>query len=300
MAMNQVQFQKGLSMTEFMAQYGSEAKCRRALFRSRWPKGFRCPACQGRAPSRFRREGQIYYQCRVCRHQTTLLAGTVFEATKLPLRTWFLAIHLLTSTKTNMAALELKRHLGVTYRTAWRMKHKVMEAMMRREESRQLSGFVQIDDAYLGGERNGGKPGRGSENKQAFVIAVETDEDLEHPTFAVIEPVRSFDNASITDWAERRLAPMPRCSVTGWAHSVASPIAATPTRSSRPMAAAPPPKRRARGGSTWCSRTSNDRWTAPITQSNNTNMRAATLLKRPTASTVVSTYANSCHDCCTS
>jgi hypothetical protein len=87
------------------------------------------------------------------------------------------------------------------------LKHKVMKAMTDREESRQLNGFVQIDDAYLGGERNGGKRGRGSENKQAFVIAVETDETDEHPRYAVIEPVRSFDNDSITDWSKRRLAP---------------------------------------------------------------------------------------------
>lgn len=207
MAMNRVQFQAGLSMPAFMVQYGTEAKCRRALFRSRWPRGFRCPACEQRSCSRFRRERQIYYQCRACRHQTTLLSGTMFEATKLPLSTWFLAIHLLTSTKTNMAALELKRHLGVSYRTAWRLKHKVMEAMTRREQPRRLSGFVQIDNAYLGGERNGGKRGRGSENKQAFVIAVETDEHLEHPRFAVIEPVRTFDNAAITDWTARRLDP---------------------------------------------------------------------------------------------
>lgn len=207
MAMNRVQFQAGLSMPEFMAQFGTEAKCRRALYRSRWPRGFRCPGCEGRARSTFRREGQVYFQCRACRHQTTLLAGTVFAATKLPLTTWFLAIHLLTATKTNMAALELMRHLGVCYRTAWRLKHKVMQAMMQREASRQLKGLVQIDDAYLGGERNGGKRGRGAAHKQAFVIAVETNAELEHPTFAVIEPVRSFDNASITDWSNRRLAP---------------------------------------------------------------------------------------------
>ena len=106
-----------------------------------------------------------------------------------------------------MAALELKRHLGVTYRTAWRLKHKVMEAMMQREESRQLNGFVQIDDAYLGGELNGGKPGRGSQNKQAFVMAVETDATREHPRYAVIEPVTTFDNPTMTAWSKRRLAP---------------------------------------------------------------------------------------------
>lgn len=207
MAMNLVQFQKGLSISDFLARYGSEARCRRALYRARWPKGFRCPDCGDRRRSTFRRDRQVIYQCRACSHQTTLLAGTLFQASKLPLTTWFLAIHLLSSTKTNMAALELMRHLGVCYRTAWRLKHKIMQAMLEREEPRRLEGFVQIDDAYLGGERNGGKRGRGSENKQAFVIAVETDATLEHPLYAVIEPVRTFDNASITDWAQRRLAP---------------------------------------------------------------------------------------------
>lgn len=207
MSINALQFQPGLSMTEFMQQYGTEAKCYRALYRARWPEGFRCPACGERRRSRFRRGRQVYYQCRACRHQTTLLAGTLFAATKLPLRTWMLALHLLTATKTNLSALELMRHLGVNYKAAWRIKHKVMQAMVEREDARQLKGFVQIDDAYLGGERNGGKPGRGSENKQPFLIAVETDETLEHPTFAVIEPVRAFDDASLRDWIGRRLAP---------------------------------------------------------------------------------------------
>ncbi len=204
MAMNQVQFQPGLSMAKFLERYGTEAKCYRALYTARWPLGFRCPCCNGRARSRFRREGRVYYQCRACRHQTTLTSGTLFEASKVPLTTWFLAMHLLTASKTNLSALELKRHLGVCYRTAWRMKQKIMEAMTEREEGRQLAGFVQIDDAYLGGELNGGKPGRGSENKQPFIIAVSTDEDLERPTYAVIEPVRSFSNEAMLDWAGRR------------------------------------------------------------------------------------------------
>lgn len=207
MTINAVQFQHGLSMVEFVAQYGTEAKCYRALYRSRWPRGFRCPACANRSRSRFRRDGRMYYQCCACRHQTTLVSGTMFEGTKLPLRTWFVALYLLTSTKTNLSALELKRHLGVRYRTAWRLKHKIMQAMMEREEPRQLAGFVQVDDAYLGGEHNGGKVGRGAPGKQPFVIAVSTDETLERPTFAVIEPVRAFDNASLLDWGARRLAP---------------------------------------------------------------------------------------------
>lgn len=207
MSINAVQFQVGLSMPEFFASYGIEAKCYRALYRWRWPQAFRCPACAGRARSRFKRGAAIYSQCCACRHQTSLIAGTMFAGAKLPLRTWMLALRLLTSTKTTMAALELMRHLGVNYKTAWRMKHKIMQVMAERESMRKLAGFVRIDDAYLGGERNGGKAGRGSENKQAFLIAVQTDATFTAPRFAVIEPVRSFANASIKDWTARRLAP---------------------------------------------------------------------------------------------
>ena len=206
MAMNRVQFQSGLSMAEFIREFGTEAKCYRALYRMRWPQGFRCPCCGARPRSRFRRQGRVYYQCRACRHQTTLTSGTMLAASKLPLTTWFLAMHLLTATKTNLSALELMRHLGVSYPTAWTLKQKIMQVMAEQEAGRQLNGFVQIDDAYLGGERNGGKRGRGSENKQAFLIAVETNAELEHPRFAVIEPVNGFDNASLEDWVARRLA----------------------------------------------------------------------------------------------
>ncbi len=206
MAMNPIQFQRGLSLLEFMQRYGSEAACERALRKARWPHGFICPQCAASMHSRFVRHGQRYWQCSVCHRQTSLHAGSVFANTKLPLTSWFLAMYLLTQSKTNLAALELTRHLGVCYRSAWRMKHKLMEAMAEREAPRRLDGFVELDDAYLGGERSGGKPGRGSENKRPFVIAVSTNE-LGRPGMAVIEPVSGFTTAALTNWARRRLAP---------------------------------------------------------------------------------------------
>jgi Zn ribbon nucleic-acid-binding protein len=172
MAMNRVQFQRGLSLTEFQAQYGSEALCERAIEKSRWPSGFCCPKCSKTAHRRFRRQSRLYLECAACGHQASLIAKTIFASSKLALRLWFQAIYLLTQTKNNVAALELKRHLGVCYRTAWRVKHKLMHVMHEREDGRMLSGILQMDDAYLGGEHMGGKAGRGSENKQAFVIAV--------------------------------------------------------------------------------------------------------------------------------
>ncbi|MBZ3932500.1 hypothetical protein Xmer_12035 [Xanthomonas campestris pv. merremiae] len=79
--------------------------------------------------SRFKRGGIIYYQCSACRHQTSLITGTMFQGTKLPLRTLVLALQLLTSTKTNMVSLELMRHLGINDKSALRMKHKIMQVM---------------------------------------------------------------------------------------------------------------------------------------------------------------------------
>lgn len=177
MATNRVQFQRGLSMTEFFDRYGSEDKCRQALEAARWPRGFACPACGGAARSVFDRAAMRYWQCAACPHQTSLISGTIFQGTKLALRVWFQAMQLLTQSKNNVSALELRRQLGVNYHSAWLLKHKIMEAMRLAEDDRELDGRVEIDDAYLGGERSGGKPGRGSENKVPFVAAVQTTEN---------------------------------------------------------------------------------------------------------------------------
>lgn len=205
MTMNRVQFQPGLSMAEFMGRYGSDDKCEAALVESRWPSGFACPACGGRQSSSFRREGRLYFQCTACRHQCSVISGTIFAATKLPLSRWFLAMHLLTQSKNNIAALELKRHLGVCYKTAWLVKHKLMEVMRVREDSRQLEGRVEIDDAYLGGEHSGGKRGRGSENKVPFVAAVQTT-PAGQPQFVCLRQ-QPFTAEEVAIFAARSIAP---------------------------------------------------------------------------------------------
>jgi ribosomal protein L37AE/L43A len=205
MKMNRVQFQPGLSMTEFFARYGSDDKCEAALIESRWPSGFACPACGCGHSSSFRREGRLYFQCTACRHQCSVTSGTIFEASKLGLSRWFLAMHLLTQSKNNVAALELMRHLGVCYKTAWLVKHKLMEVMRVREDGRQLDGRVEIDDAYLGGELAGGKRGRGSQNKVPFIAAVQTTPDG-HPQFACFA-AQPFTTEAVGAFAAKSLAP---------------------------------------------------------------------------------------------
>ena len=112
MAMNRVRFQPGLSMSEFFERYGTEEKREAALFASRWPSGWCCPVCRCACSSSFIPDGRRYWQCSAHHHQSTLISGTVFEATKLPPTRWFQAMHLLTQAKNNLSALELMRHRG--------------------------------------------------------------------------------------------------------------------------------------------------------------------------------------------
>jgi hypothetical protein len=126
------------------------------------------------------------------------------EASKLPLTSWFLAIQLLTQSKNIVTALELKRHLRVTYRSAWLLKHKILEEIRLAEADRQFTGCVKIDDAYLCGQRSGGKAGRGSENKVPFVAGVQTTED-ELPHLICLSP-RRFTIRSIEEFLVRQTA----------------------------------------------------------------------------------------------
>ena len=127
MARNRIQFQKGLSEALFLALYGNEEQCRSLVVAWRWQEGFRCPKCGGQehcivGPRRL-------FQCNACRRQTSPMAGTIFNSTKLPLTVWFRAMYLVTQTKQGISSIELGRRLGVTQTTAWKIKTKLAEVM---------------------------------------------------------------------------------------------------------------------------------------------------------------------------
>jgi hypothetical protein len=209
--MNRIQFQPGLSLPAFYAQFGTEAQCEASLERARWPDGFRCPRCGEAEHSVFRVGAHPTCQCRACHVQTSLIAGTLFQSTHLPLTTWFLAICLISQAKTGLSALALKRQLGVSYPTAWLIQHKLMQAMVERDSAYILTGDVQVDDAYLGGELTGGTAGRGSENKVPFVAAVSLNPDG-HLLYTKMTPVPGFTRTAIAAWAAKALTP--GCQVT--------------------------------------------------------------------------------------
>jgi len=150
----------GLSMSRFQALYGSEEACEMAVAKARWPDGFRC-RCGSDEATTFRRGNRGYWQCTLCRHQTTALAGTIFQSSKLPLTAWFLSMHLLTQAKNNLSALELQRHLGVSYRTAWAVKHKILEVMRDVEQRRQWDEVSSETMAQVGGARSRRRTVRG-------------------------------------------------------------------------------------------------------------------------------------------
>ena len=203
MARNKVQFQKGLSLTDFVNNYGSEDQCFDALFASRWPTGFECPQCG------HKKHCQLAYrkllQCNRCRHQTSLTAGTIFHASKLPLTLWFQGMYLISQDKKGVSAMELHRHLGISYNAAWLMKQKIMQVMLERDDKKQLSGRIEMDDAYLGGERTGCKRGRGAAGKTPFVAAVETTDNGD-PVRIKLNVVKGFRSTEIKKWSEKHLA----------------------------------------------------------------------------------------------
>jgi hypothetical protein len=206
MAMNRVQFQPGLSLSAFLRQFATEAQCEAALEQLRWPQGFGCAHCGESRHYVLRVGARKVFQCGACRKQTSLIAGTVFQGTKLPLRVWYLAIYLVSQAKTGLSALALKRYLGVSYPTAWLIHHKLMQAMLEREACYLLGGEVQVDDAYLGGELSGGTAGRGSQNKVPFLAAVSVDAEG-HPVHAKLTPVAGFTRKAVAAWAGDSLAP---------------------------------------------------------------------------------------------
>ena len=203
MARNAVQFQKGLSEPQFLSLYGTEAQCRAIVFASRWPNGFVCPACGG--PQHCVVTTRNLYQCTLCRVQTSLIAGTIFASTKLPLTTWFRAIYHVTQSKQGISSIELGRRLGVTQTTAWKVKHKLKQVMLERDAGKRLTGRLEIDDAYLGGERTGGKRGRGAPGKTPFVAAVETTPEGK-PVRLKLRRVTRFCCGSIATFAKGSLA----------------------------------------------------------------------------------------------
>lgn len=161
------------TLIEFEQRFATEEACRAYLMEMRWPEGWHCPRCgQGKAW----RTGRNLLHCAGCGHQSSLTAGTVMHGTRHPLLFWFRAMFLMMTQKNGMSAKTLQRHLGISYPTAWTWLHKLRDAMVRPDRE-SLSGHVEVDEAYIGGEDESGTCGRHKGKKSIVVVAVESKDD---------------------------------------------------------------------------------------------------------------------------
>ena len=160
-----------LSLFDYQKQFSTEEDCYNYLFKHRWPKGFVCPKCGGIEYYMIYQHKR--FQCKQCRHQTSLTAGTVFHNLRQPLRVLFMAVYLIGTSKKGLSAMELRRKLGIKgYKTAWLLMHKIRTAMASSGKF-PLNRMVEVDETYIGGRREGSR-GRGAADKTLVAIAVET------------------------------------------------------------------------------------------------------------------------------
>ena len=160
------------TLADFGQQFPDDDACLLYLFEKRW--GQHGPVCACGKRDKFHRvAGRKTFACAWCGAQISPTAGTIFDHSSTPLTLWFFAMFLMCSNKNGVAALELQRQLGVTYKTAWRMAKSIRQLMHDDTDPDKLKGTVEGDETYCGGKRTGGKRGRGAPGKTPVVGFVE-------------------------------------------------------------------------------------------------------------------------------
>jgi transposase-like protein len=155
------------NLVQLIEEFRSEDQCRDYLEALRWPEAVSCPRCQSGSVSRI--EDRSQYDCNECRYQFSVTSGSVFHDTHLPLWKWFLAVYMMCESKKSMSANQLKRTLGISYKTAWYLCQRIRKAM---QESLTLDGVIEADEAFIGGKQHG-KTGRGAAGKTTVAGMVE-------------------------------------------------------------------------------------------------------------------------------
>lgn len=147
-----------MALLEMLQKYSTDDKCREILNKLRWPEGVTCPRCKERQVCYLADRKQ--FECGSCGYQFSVTTGTIFNDTHLPLEKWFAATYLLCEAKKGMSACQVQRTLGVSYKTAWYLCHRIRAAMTEANRP-MLDGKVEMDETFIGGvNRNKGKAAR--------------------------------------------------------------------------------------------------------------------------------------------
>jgi transposase-like protein len=149
----------------------TEEQARVHLEQLRWPDGVACPFCHLHQVTKLNGQRQGFHQCNRCRKQFTVRTGTIFERSHVPLSKWLQAVHLLCASKKGMSALQVSRMIGVSYKTAWFLCHRIREAM--RSPSGLLTGTIEVDETYVGGKEINAQRGRSTLKKTPVVAVIQ-------------------------------------------------------------------------------------------------------------------------------
>ncbi|ROT95611.1 IS1595 family transposase [Altererythrobacter sp. FM1] len=171
---------KPQTISQFFKCFPDDETCLNHLFEVRFGQGFECPSCE-RSSNWYRIKAERAYSCQWCGHHLHPTVGTPFEKTRTPLQSWFYAIFLFTTTRNGVAAKELQRQLGVTYKTAWRMADLIRKHMADVDGETPIGGEgkeVEIDETLIGGVARTGKQGRNLSNKTVVLGMVERGGDV--------------------------------------------------------------------------------------------------------------------------
>ena len=200
--------------------FSDETAAVELMTRLRWPSGVACPRCGGADPYKLNPKAQPgrparrgLYKCKACRQQFSVTTGTVFEATHVPLSKWLMAIHLMSASKKGMSAHQLHRMLGVTYKAAWFINHRLRYAMASNAGVfAKLTGVVEADETYVGGRRRIGPTNRADRAKLATGRPGPKDKKLT-PVVALVErggrlamfPVERVNGATLQTEIRKRV-----------------------------------------------------------------------------------------------
>jgi transposase-like protein len=156
-----------MNLMSVIEKYSDDAACRDLLEDLRWPNGIACPKCGGTSVYRLEARHQIECNDRSCKYRFSATSGTIFHDSKLPLRKWLLAVYIITESKKGISSNQLARMLNTTVKTAWYLSHRIREAL-KLDNPRQLTGTVETDETYIGGEVRG--KGKGFVDNKTIVL----------------------------------------------------------------------------------------------------------------------------------